>query len=212
MHDGSRVSPAPPRRRVVQRQRRHRRHGEAHVGGAGYDCLAGGHFADLKKGLVDFGLYLDRQDPEVVIIDVSPPYAENWKFFVTLRDNPGMAGRGLVLTTTNKERLDEAVGRDSEALELVGKPYDLDRIKTAITAALDARAPYPALNPSRDPGLLTVLAAGRRCGLRYSTQGVGRHERCQCLPIRRGGPECGNRRITLTLVSYESLYLRYYLA
>jgi DNA-binding response OmpR family regulator len=47
-----------------------------------------------------------------------------------------MVGRGLVLTTTNKERLDEIVGQDSEALEIVGKPYDLDQIKLAIQAAL----------------------------------------------------------------------------
>jgi DNA-binding response OmpR family regulator len=106
------------------------------LGVSGYDCLAGGHFADLKKGLMDFGLFLERQDPDVVIIDVSPPYAENWRFFVTLRDNPAMVGRGLVLTTTNKARLDETVGRDSEAFEFVGKPYDLAQIKTAIIAAL----------------------------------------------------------------------------
>jgi hypothetical protein len=91
------------------------------LGLSGYDCLAGGRFADLKKGLVDFGLYLARQDPDVVIIDVSPPYAENWRFFLTLRDHPAMVGRGLVLTTTNKARLDEAVGRDSEAFEFVGQ-------------------------------------------------------------------------------------------
>jgi DNA-binding response OmpR family regulator len=45
-------------------------------------------------------------------------------------------GLGLVLTTTNKNRLDETVGRDSEALEIVGKPYDLGQIKDAIHAAL----------------------------------------------------------------------------
>ena len=29
------------------------------------------HFADLKKGIVDFG-YTDRHNPEVVIFDLSP--------------------------------------------------------------------------------------------------------------------------------------------
>ena len=47
-----------------------------------------------------------------------------------------MHGRGLVLTTTNKDRLDEAVGANSEAFEIVGKPYDLDEIKFAIQAAM----------------------------------------------------------------------------
>jgi DNA-binding response OmpR family regulator len=79
---------------------------------------------------------MDHRKPDVVIFDISPPYKENWDFFKTLRDSKAMEGRGLVLTTTNKNRLDETVGKDSEALEIVGKPYDLDQIKEAIYAAL----------------------------------------------------------------------------
>ena len=79
---------------------------------------------------------LREHQPDVVIFDISPPYLENWQFFKTLRDGGAMAGRGLVLTTTNKERLDETVGADSGAFEIVGKPYDLEQIKAAIQAAL----------------------------------------------------------------------------
>src|SRR3984893_11183092 len=64
------------------------------------------HFADLKKGIVDFGKYMDKHNPEVVIFDLSPPYDENRRFFKTMRDAKTMKGRGLVLTTTNKARLD----------------------------------------------------------------------------------------------------------
>lgn len=60
----------------------------------------------------------------MVIFDISPPYRENWEFFTTLRDGKAMGGRGLVLTTTNKDRLDETVGEDSRAFEIVGKPYE----------------------------------------------------------------------------------------
>ena len=52
-------------------------------------------------------------------------YAENWAFFNTVRSVKAMEGRGLVLTTTNKNRLDEVVGADSAAIEIVGKPCDL---------------------------------------------------------------------------------------
>jgi DNA-binding response OmpR family regulator len=103
---------------------------------SGFHCLVGGHFTDLKKGHIDFARYLDVHKPEVVIFDISPPYMENWIFFKGLRDGKAMQGRGLVLTTTNKNRLDEVVGGDSAALEIVGKPYDLDQIKFAIHAAL----------------------------------------------------------------------------
>jgi DNA-binding response OmpR family regulator len=106
------------------------------LGASGVHCLVGCHFTDLKKGTVDFARYMARHQPDVLIFDISPPYAENWEFFKTLRDGKAMAGRGLVLTTTNKDRLDEAVGEDSEAFEIVGKPYDLDQIQQAIDAAL----------------------------------------------------------------------------
>jgi DNA-binding response OmpR family regulator len=103
---------------------------------SGIHGLAGCHFTDLKKGNVDFVEFLATHDPRVVIFDISPPYAENWQFFNTLRNVPAMDGRGLVLTTTNKNRLDEVVEGDSSAIEIVGKPYDLHQITVAITAAL----------------------------------------------------------------------------
>jgi len=92
------------------------------------------HFADLKNGIVNFGKYMSRHNPEVVIFDLSPPYDENWKYFKTMRDDKTMEGRGVVLTTTNKARLDEVLGEDSHALEVVGREKDLAQIDTAIKA------------------------------------------------------------------------------
>jgi len=90
------------------------------------------HFADLKKGIIDFGKYISKHNPEVVIFDISPPYDENWTFFKTMRDAKLMKGRGIVLTTTNKNRLDEVLGEDSHALEVVGRAKDLQQIDAAI--------------------------------------------------------------------------------
>jgi DNA-binding response OmpR family regulator len=92
------------------------------------------HFADLKKGVVDFEKYMDKHNPEVVIFDLSPPYDENWRFFKTMRDAKTMKARGVVLTTTNKNRLDEVLGEDSHALEVVGRTKDLQQIDAAIKA------------------------------------------------------------------------------
>jgi hypothetical protein len=69
-----------------------------------FNCLVGCHFADLNKGSIDLARYLSRHEPDV--------------------DGKAMGGRGLVLTTTNKDRLDETVGEDSRAFEIVGKPYE----------------------------------------------------------------------------------------
>ena len=81
---------------------------------------------------------------------ISPPYAENWQFFNTVRNVKAMAGRGLVLTTTNKNRLDEVVGADSTAIEIVGKPYDLQQITAAIMAALQTAIDDKSFHASRN--------------------------------------------------------------
>ena len=98
----------------------------------GGQTLVSCHFADLKKGIVDFETYVAEHNPEVVIVDLSPPYVQNWTFYKTMRDATTMRGRGIVLTTTNKDRLDEVLGEDSHALEVVGNAADLDGIDLAI--------------------------------------------------------------------------------
>jgi hypothetical protein len=49
-----------------------------------------------------------------------------------MRAHKIMKGRGFVLTTTNRLRLDEIIGEDSKALEIVGLKEDLDLIRAAI--------------------------------------------------------------------------------
>jgi DNA-binding response OmpR family regulator len=112
--------------------------------GGGFHCLVGCRLSDLKSGRVDFARYLKHYRPAVVIFDISPPYQANWLFFLTLRDRKELNGVGVVLTTTNKARLDEVAGKDSEAFEIVGKPYDLDQISAAIRAAANAASGPPA--------------------------------------------------------------------
>ena len=46
-----------------------------------------------------------------------------------------MQGRGVVLTTTSKNRLDELVGEDTHAIEIVGTLMDRARVLEEIKAA-----------------------------------------------------------------------------
>jgi DNA-binding response OmpR family regulator len=92
-------------------------------------------FADLKRGITDFRKYLEQHNPEVVIVDLSPPYDENLAFFTTMRDAAEMQGRGIVLTTTSKRQLDDLLGEDSYAFEVVGAHMDLALILEEIKAA-----------------------------------------------------------------------------
>jgi DNA-binding response OmpR family regulator len=103
---------------------------------SGFGRLVGCRFSALKRRVNHFADFVATHEPDVLIFDISPPYKENWDFFKTLRESKAMEGRGLVLTTTNRRQLDKTAGEKSGALEVVGKPHDLNQIKVAIHAAL----------------------------------------------------------------------------
>ena len=103
----------------------------------GFSSVVTGHIHDFKTGSEDFADYLETYDPRVIVYDVSIPYDKNWTFLRQMLDLEHMRGRKLVVTTTNKKRLDEIVG-PTDAFEIVGKPYDITLIVDAVKTALKA--------------------------------------------------------------------------
>jgi DNA-binding response OmpR family regulator len=95
-----------------------------------------GHIPDVKKGEIDLIDFINHHTPAVVVYDISPPYDANWRFLRLVRSSEPMQRRQFVITTTNKPVLERLVG-DNEALEIIGKPYDLRRVVDAVRAALD---------------------------------------------------------------------------
>jgi CheY-like chemotaxis protein len=89
----------------------------------------------FRTGREDLGAFLRRHDPAVVVWDLAIPYAENWQYLQTLMDADTFAGRGLVLTTTNKRALEALVGRTATH-EVVGKPFDLEELVQAVRRAI----------------------------------------------------------------------------
>ena len=102
---------------------------------SGFSSVVTGHIYDFKTGETDFPKYLETHDPRVLVYDVTIPYDKNWAFLRLILDSDHMRGRKLVITTTNKKRLEEIVG-PTTAFEIVGKPYDIDRIVAAVKTAL----------------------------------------------------------------------------
>ena len=83
--------------------------------------------------------FVSQQGADVVIFDVSLPYDENWQHFEAFKK--ALDGRNVpvVLTTTNKRALTEMIGT-TDAIEIVGKPYDLDHLAAAVRNAMQRLA------------------------------------------------------------------------
>jgi CheY-like chemotaxis protein len=96
-----------------------------------------GRADDVKSGRLDFIDFMKTHKPDAVIWDIAPPYDRNWHFFKLLRTTAPMDSCGVVLTTTNKKNLDALVGHDTGAIEVVGKPYDIELIVDTVVRAID---------------------------------------------------------------------------
>jgi CheY-like chemotaxis protein len=94
-----------------------------------------GKIPDLKRGELDFISFVQHHRPAVIVYDMSPPYDTNWAFLRLIRSSEAAKQSQFVLTTTNKPVLDKLVG-ETEALEIIGKPYDLQLVVDAVQRAL----------------------------------------------------------------------------
>ena len=94
-----------------------------------------GQIPDVKKGELDLVAFIEHHAPSVIVYDISPPYDANWTFLRLVRSSAPVQDRRFVITTTNKPALDKIVGA-TEAIEIIGKPYDLNQVAAAIRSAL----------------------------------------------------------------------------
>lgn len=100
----------------------------------GFTSVVIAHVTEIKRGVTDVVEFVQTHEPEVFVWDISLPYEENWRFVHMLMGHEAIRGRRFVLTTTNKRALESLVGK-TEALEIVGKPYDLQQVITAVRRA-----------------------------------------------------------------------------
>jgi DNA-binding response OmpR family regulator len=90
---------------------------------------------EVKRGLMDFPRFLEEHDVRAVIYDIPPPYDQSWAFFKLLRTTDALRDRAIIVTTTHKGNLEKLVG-PTDAIEIIGKPYDLDQVIRAVQQRL----------------------------------------------------------------------------
>ncbi len=95
--------------------------------------------------------FLREHEPAAAVYSISPPYRESWEILQAVR-RQWHAGR-YVITTTNLGALRACVG-PADAIELVGKPFDLDQITQALRRVLGERPVAP------DDTELTACSSG----------------------------------------------------
>ena len=93
------------------------------------------HIDEIKRGASDLLEFLKTHDPRAVVWDIAPPYDHNWTFLKLVCTSTAMHGRVVVATTTHKANLERLVG-PTEAMEIIGKPYDLEQVVQAVKRGL----------------------------------------------------------------------------
>jgi CheY-like chemotaxis protein len=95
---------------------------------------------EVREGDIDLERFVTQHKPKVVLYDIAPPYENNWLLFQHLRRMPVMQELEFILTSTNARQVQQFV-KDAgcRIYEIVGKPFDLGEIVTAIREALKSR-------------------------------------------------------------------------
>ena len=94
---------------------------------------------EIRDGKTDLDHLIQQHQPTVIVYDIAPPYEANWKLFQHVAAMPVMQGRQFVLTSTNRAHVEKIAGPQEHIYEVVGKPFDLAEIATAVKQPVRVR-------------------------------------------------------------------------
>ena len=116
---------------------------------AGYEVRTV-HVRAIRLGTVDFPTLFQEFRPAVAIVDIGPPYPENWSFAQTLVKHPAASSVPFLWTTTNGRALTEFTG--VVVPELLLKPYDLETLLEKVKRVIGDPSGGAQLPPPAEPG------------------------------------------------------------
>ena len=100
------------------------------LGDEGFEIVSA-YVVDLKRGEPDPKSFFAEHQPDAIVYDVALPYEENWSFCINhVLPASGLSARRMVVTSTNTRVLERLVG-PTGAIEVIGKPYDLEALVRA---------------------------------------------------------------------------------
>ena len=92
----------------------------------------------IRSGEVDIESFMEQHQPQAIVYDIAPPYANNWALFRRLCQLPALKDRPVVITSTNPARLRElAEIEDHQGIcEMVETPYLLAQLIEKVREAI----------------------------------------------------------------------------
>lgn len=94
----------------------------------------------LRRGEVDGAEIVQVHRPDVIVFDIALPYEQYWELCQTLRADARVRCP-VVITTTNVAALHRLTGAQEPVIEIVGKPYDLEQLRAAVSIAIGQHVP-----------------------------------------------------------------------
>ena len=94
------------------------------------------HVADIQSGTLDLVAFIDAYDPGVIVYDLPRPFERHWNFLRLMRETDSLKSRCWVVTTTDKQAVEEVVKPGAISEILLGEPYTLDHVVAAVRACV----------------------------------------------------------------------------